>query len=79
VRPVGRGRITVVHVDQDEQPSGLRYVLDYPAMGAAGTPRMIHRADCPHSRTPAWREATPDELLALPRCADCERRETRRD
>jgi hypothetical protein len=73
----GRRRITVVHVDEDDQPSGIRYVLDYAAMGAPGRPRMIHRPDCPHPRTPEWREATADELLTLPRCADCERREGR--
>jgi hypothetical protein len=77
--PVARRRIAVVRVDQDEKPSGIRYVLDYPAMGVPGAPRMIHRADCPHPRTPEWREATPDELLTLPRCADCERREGRGD
>lgn len=52
------------------------FVLDYPAMGRPGSPRCLHRTDCPHPlATALWRKATAQELADLPECRDCQHRE----
>jgi hypothetical protein len=53
-------------------------VLDYQRMGKSDKPRRLHRTDCPHPYPQAlYRAATPDELRTLPRCHDCEVRESK--
>jgi hypothetical protein len=52
----------------------VKYVL------ATSKPRMLHRTDCSHPPAdppPQWRLATKDELRALARCHDCDRKDRR--
>jgi hypothetical protein len=58
-------------------------VYDYEAMKQAGSvkrgsPRMLHRTDCPHQAvdgSTVFRPATANERATLPECADCARNE----
>jgi hypothetical protein len=48
------------------------HVIDYARMRKRGTPRMLHRTDCPHTdQGQMFRLATPAELRILPECSDC--------
>jgi hypothetical protein len=56
--------------------SGVRYVIDYAAMGRPGQARMLHRTDCPHPKSDVqYKAATPEQLRELPECSDCLRRD----
>jgi hypothetical protein len=58
-------------------------VYDYDAMKRAGSvkrgsPRMLHRADCPHQASDGstrFRPASRAEQASLPECAGCARKE----
>jgi hypothetical protein len=52
-------------------------VIHYAAMGASDSPRMLHRADCPHQDVgkTQFRSATQEELRVLPECSDCARKD----